>query len=72
MGLITLKEYAERLGRNPQVVYQKAARGTFRTARKIGRQWFIEETEPYNDCRITSGKYIGFRKPPSRKPDAKE
>lgn len=72
MSMIPLKEYAERLGKNPQVVYQKAARGTFRTAKKIGRQWFIEETEPYNDSRVTSGKYVGLRRPPRREPNTKE
>ncbi len=59
MGLITLKEYAERKGRNHITTVQKAARGGFRTARKIGMQWFIEETEPDIDNRITSGKYVG-------------
>lgn len=59
MALILLKEYAERLGKNPVVVTQKAERGTFRTARKIGRQWFIDEFEPYQDARIRTGKYVG-------------
>lgn len=59
MAMITLKEYAERLGKNHVVVIQKAARGTFNTAKKIGVQWFIDEDEPYTDARITSGKYVG-------------
>lgn len=59
MGLILLKEYAERLGKNHVNVIQKAERGTFRTARKIGRQWFIEEDEPYQDARVTHGQYVG-------------
>lgn len=58
MGLITIKEYAERLGKNPQVVYQKAARGTFETAVKIGRDWFIDEDEPYSDRRVKHGRYV--------------
>lgn len=69
MALILLKEYAIKLGRDPVVVTQKAARGTFKTARKIGRQWFIEEDEPYSDARVTSGKYIGQsrrRRPPEK------
>ena len=66
MALILLHEYAKRLGKNPVVVTQKAERGGFRTARKIGRQWFIEDDEPYIDGRITSGRYVGKRR--ERKP----
>lgn len=61
MAMIPLKEYALRLGKNPQVVYQKAARGTFNTARKVGRDWFIDEDEPYQDRRLKTGDYVGFR-----------
>lgn len=49
--LITLKEYALRLGKNPDVVRQKALRGTFETAVKVGRDWLIDENEPYSDHR---------------------
>lgn len=49
--LITLKEYAARLDKNPDVVRQKALRGTFKTAVKIGRDWLIDEDEPYTDAR---------------------
>jgi len=62
MALITLKEYALRLGKNPDVVRQKSLRGTLKTAQKLGRDWFIDENEPYVDRRITSGKYVGQRK----------
>jgi uncharacterized protein YcfJ len=62
MGMITLKEYALRLGKNPDVVRQKALRGTMKTARKIGRDWFIDEDEPYTDARITTGEYVGKRR----------
>ena len=55
--MIPLKEYAEKLGKNPVVAAQKAGRGTFQTARKIGCQWFVEETEPWPDLRVKSGKY---------------
>lgn len=61
MALITLKEYAERHDKNPVVVRQKALRGGFATALKIGRDWLIDEHEPYEDHRIRSGKYIGAR-----------
>ena len=61
MAMITLKEYAERHGKNPVIVRQKAIRGGFQTARKFGRDWIIDEDEPYTDNRITSGKYVGAR-----------
>lgn len=66
MAIITLKEYAERHGKQPVIVRQKALRGGFRTAKKLGRDWFIDEDEPYIDERVTSGKYVG--KPRKRKP----
>lgn len=51
MALITLKEYAERHDRDPASVRQKALRGTFKTVVKIGRDWLIDENEPYSDAR---------------------
>ena len=60
--LISLVEYAERNGRNSATARQMAARGGFQTARKIGRNWIIDEDEPWPDRRIKSGKYIGARK----------
>ena len=62
MGMITLKEYAVRHGRNPATFRQKALRGGFQTAQKIGRDWFIDENEPYVDKRIQSGNYKNWRK----------
>ena len=61
MALITLKEYAERLGKNPVIVYQKARYGTLKTAFKLGRDWVIDEDEPYEDKRIKSGKYVDWK-----------
>lgn len=68
--LILLNDYARQHGKNPVVVTQKAERGTFATARKIGRQWFIDADEPYVDARVTSVKYIGMRR--NRKKSNKE
>lgn len=61
MALISLVEYAEKHGKNPDTLRQLALRGKFKTARKIGRNWAIDEDEPYIDGRIKSGKYIGWR-----------
>ena len=58
MGIITLKEYAERLGVNPVVARNKAIRGGFVSAYKFGRDWVIDEDEPYKDGRIKSGRYL--------------
>ena len=63
MALISLVEYAERHGKSRTTVQQKAKRGGFRTAQKIGRNWVIDENEPYEDNRVTSGNYIDWRKP---------
>lgn len=35
----------------PATVRQMALRGGFQTARKIGRNWVIEDSEPYPDHR---------------------
>lgn len=58
--LISLVEYAERHGKNPANARQMAARGSFQTARKIGRNWVIEGTEPWPDRRVKTGEYIGW------------
>lgn len=65
MAIILLKDYAERKGKSHVVTLQKAERGGFKTAKKIGRQWFIDENEPYIDGRVKTGRYI--QKPAARK-----
>ena len=49
--LISLVEYAKIHGRDPATARQMALRGGFQTARKIGRNWVIEDSEPYPDRR---------------------
>lgn len=63
MALIQLKDYAKKHGKARETVFQKYQRGGFQTARKIGRDIWIDEDEPYIDGRIKSGKFIGWRKP---------
>lgn len=58
--LISLVEYAERNGKAPANARQMAARGSFQTARKIGRNWVIEDNEPWPDRRVKSGAYVGW------------
>lgn len=54
---ISLTEYAKANDRNPATARQMAGRGGFKTARKIGRNWVIENTESWPDRRIKTGKY---------------
>ena len=56
--LISLAEYAARNNRTPDTARQMALRGGFTTARKIGRNWVIEDTETWPDRRIPAGKYV--------------
>ena len=48
---ISLAEYASLHGKSVFSVRQKAQRGGFRTAKKIGRNWVIDRNEPYEDLR---------------------
>lgn len=61
MAMITLKEFAERNGKNRANALQKVARGSFPSAVKVGNQWFVDENEVWTDGRVTSGKYQGWR-----------
>lgn len=56
MALISIVEYAKKHGRDPATAQQKAARGGFATAVKIGRNWVIDENEPYTDGRRKENK----------------
>jgi len=60
--MITLKEWAIAHDINPATARQKAGRGGFKTAQKIGRDWFIDEEEENIDNRVKSGKYKNWRK----------
>lgn len=51
MAMIPLVEYAAMHGRAAVSVRQMAQRGGLRTARKQGRDWMIDEHEPYPDRR---------------------
>lgn len=62
--LISLAEYAQKHGRAADTVRQKALRGKFKTAQKIGRNWVIDSEEKYIDDRVTSGKYNNLTKCP--------
>lgn len=62
MGLITLKKYAEKNGiADTSSIRHKILDGAL-PAKKSGGTWLIEESEPYPDRRIKSGKYRDWRK----------
>lgn len=50
MGLISITEYANKIGRHVSAVRQKVESGTL-PAVKIGNVWAIDENEPYVDFR---------------------
>lgn len=58
--LISLVEYATGLGKDPGNARRMAAAGRFATARKIGRNWVIEDSEPWPDRRVKTGEYVGW------------
>ena len=60
--LIALADYARRHGRDPATARQRAGRGAFQSAVKIGRDWLIDDQEPWIDSRIHTGEYINARK----------
>ncbi len=62
MNKIPLAQYAKQHGIDGSVARRRASSGDYKTAEKMGRDWFIDADEPHIDKRIKSGKYIGWRK----------
>lgn len=58
--LISIAEYAGKHGKCQEAARKMAQRGGFETARKIGRNWVIEDSEPWPDRRVKTGEYIGW------------
>ena len=56
MNYISLKEWASAHGIDPATARQRAGRGAFQTAKKIGRDWVIDKNEPLIDHRRKSSK----------------
>lgn len=57
MTYIPLSKYAENNNRSSSYIRRKAERGGFNTAVKIGRNWIIDEHEPYLDDRKKKSSY---------------
>ena len=60
--MITLPEYAARIGKAAISVRRKCLRGTLPGAVKIGRDWLIPADAPYPDKRVKTGQYVDWRK----------
>ena len=54
-NFITLKEWAEKNGIAHATARQRAIRGAFKTAKKIGNLWIIDKDEPLIDHRRKEG-----------------
>ena len=54
MAMILLREYAKKRGKTPAAMRLKAERGNFKTTKKFGRDWYIDENEPLVDLRFTN------------------
>ncbi|WP_097002726.1 hypothetical protein [Lacrimispora amygdalina] len=62
---IPLSEYAKRHYIDPATARQRAGRRSYKTAEKMGRDWFIDEDEPHQDNRVKSGKFKNWRNKPT-------
>ena len=67
---ITIKEYAERHGLQHSSVRHRCERGCYKTARKLGRDWVIDEDEVFLDRRVKTGQYRDWRTKDGNKADA--
>ena len=64
--LISLGEWAKKNGIHPDTARQRAIRGAFETAYKIGRNWVIDSDEKLVDHRKKRGQRIGQRNAETR------
>ena len=56
MAMIFLRDYAKKHGKTANAMRVKAERGRFKTAKKFGRDWLIDENEPLVDLRTINKK----------------
>lgn len=59
--LLSVSEYAAKVGKVPSAIRHKIRRGNLPEAVKMGRDWFIPVDTPYDDKRFRSGKYTAWR-----------
>lgn len=60
-NMIPLKQFALEHGITPDTARQRAIRGAYKTAVKIGYSWFISADEEQVDHRLKDGSYVGDR-----------
>jgi len=80
MGLVTIKQYAEKHGKDPSAIrhlvrwhMERSDKSPFKTLQKIGSYWVIDEDEPYpENANYRHGKYVGWYAENRRKKIAKE
>ncbi len=60
---LTAAEYAIKVGRDRSTILYKIRSGNIPGAVKRYGLWLIPEDAPYDDMRMTSGKYVNWRKP---------
>lgn len=58
MAEITIREYAAKIGKGYDAVRRRVYEGRL-PARKVGKQWLIEEETPYLDARVKNGEMAG-------------
>jgi hypothetical protein len=58
--LISLAEYARIHDKEVSTIRYKCLRGGYKTARKIGRNWVIDDKEPYIDLRLKGAKTMKY------------
>ena len=59
--LVSLSEYAQIHGKSGDTIRRMAENGCFITAKKIGRNWAIDNTEPYPvKARKTKKRIISY------------
>lgn len=60
--MLTLVEFAEKVGKSPFTIKRGLQDGRFPEAEKINGKWMFPENLELKDGRIKDGKYIGWRK----------
>lgn len=66
--MITVVEYARRIGKRPNYIRDRCTAGKFKTAARINGVWMVDENEPYpQDARYRNGNYVGWRNKYGRK-----
>lgn len=69
--MLTVAEYAEKVGKSVYTIKKGVLSGRFKTAVKVDGIWMISEEEDLSDRRVKSGKFAGWREKYGRKSQEK-